>query len=137
MDPSENEFSLAAWRQQQGLSQAELAFRLKMSDRSVTRWESGKGQPGSYARQRLKKLTGATPEQLRLAPPNAPARVTPQRPPASDRDTAADTTTAPAVDAPPRQEGMQRSLLLLLVCASSLLLVCAVLLLLILAHTWR
>src|SRR6266568_2951589 len=67
-------FSLADWRHQQDMTQADLANKLGMSDRSITRWESGEGQPGPYARKRLTELTGVSPEQLGLVPPAAKAR---------------------------------------------------------------
>jgi transcriptional regulator with XRE-family HTH domain len=133
MAPYSDDFSLADWRHQREMTQAELADKLGMSDRSITRWESGEGQPGPHARKLLTKLTGATPEQL--VPSAAKAKAKDVGMVLKDTGTAARDAATVAADTPQQARASKLPLLLLL-CASSLLLLSAALLLIVL-HRWH
>lgn len=54
---------LKQWRESQGWSQAELANRSSVSNRSISRWEVGDGLPGGDALVELSKL-GCDPTWL-------------------------------------------------------------------------
>lgn len=47
-----------------GLSQAEMAAQLNVSQRTVSRWERGEGQPGISQKKRLRDLGLSPPDQL-------------------------------------------------------------------------
>ena len=65
---------LRSLRRKLGLTQRELADRLRVSPITVHRWEAGKSRPHAMARERLEELAEATREAaLRPLPPGAPA----------------------------------------------------------------
>jgi transcriptional regulator with XRE-family HTH domain len=55
-----------------GITQAELAQALEVSDRSLKRWKAGKSFPQYESRARLEELTALT-ERLLAAFPDAPS----------------------------------------------------------------
>ena len=51
-------------RKSRGLTQAELAERLNISEMTVRRWEAGQRSPRIEATQKLAEVLGTTPEEL-------------------------------------------------------------------------
>ena len=64
---------LRSLRRKLGLTQSELADRLRVSPITVHRWEAGKSRPHAMARERLEELAeAARAAALRPSPPGAP-----------------------------------------------------------------
>ena len=55
MDAKATGALIAQRRKQRALSQAELAERLHVTDKAVSRWETGRGMPGPVS-QRLTEI---------------------------------------------------------------------------------
>jgi transcriptional regulator with XRE-family HTH domain len=65
---------LKSLRERAGLSQAELARRLGINQPSLSRWESGQGEPGLSIIRPLAAALGVDIETLVNLPAPAPAR---------------------------------------------------------------
>lgn len=59
---------LAEWRESRGLTQEQLANRLKTSDVTISRWETGKRQPDLNAQAAISEALGIDPFDLRRHP---------------------------------------------------------------------
>ena len=55
---------IAARRKAQGLTQAQLAERLNLTDRAISKWETGKGMPDSSVMLDLCEILGITVNEL-------------------------------------------------------------------------
>ena len=77
MDPTQTGAWIAALRKERGLTQKELAERLRVTDKAVSRWETGKGYPDISLLPALAEALGCTINELlsckRLSPEEAPA----------------------------------------------------------------
>ena len=77
MDPTQTGAWIAALRKEMGLTQKELAERLRVTDKAVSRWETGKGYPDISLLPALAEALGCTINELlsgkRLSPEEAPA----------------------------------------------------------------
>ncbi|HIV86779.1 MAG TPA: helix-turn-helix domain-containing protein [Candidatus Pygmaiobacter gallistercoris] len=59
--------SIKAAREQQGLSQEEIAEKLRVSRQAVSRWETGQSEPSPKNLLQLAELLGLDPDRLRGA----------------------------------------------------------------------
>ena len=77
MDPTQTGAWIAALRKEMGLTQKELAERLRVTDKAVSRWETGKGYPDISLLPALAEALDCTINELlsgkRLSPEEAPA----------------------------------------------------------------
>ena len=55
---------IAKCRKEAGLTQAQLAEKILITDRAVSKWESGASDPSTTNLMALAKLFGVTPEEL-------------------------------------------------------------------------
>lgn len=61
--------NLRCFRKRHGLSQAELGYRVNVSDKTVRRWENGQAEPSVREIQKLAEVLGVTVKDL-LEPPD-------------------------------------------------------------------
>ena len=64
MDAKATGTLIAARRKEKGLSQAELAERLHVTDKAVSRWETGRGMPAIDSLEPLAEVLGITVSEL-------------------------------------------------------------------------
>jgi DNA-binding XRE family transcriptional regulator len=63
---------IAALRKEKGMTQLELARRMNVTDKAVSKWERDKAAPDVYSLPRLAELLGVTPDTLLTAVPAPP-----------------------------------------------------------------
>ena len=64
MDAKATGTLIAARRKEKGLSQAELAERLHVTDKAVSRWETGRGMPAIDSLEPLAEVLGLSVSEL-------------------------------------------------------------------------
>ena len=64
MDAKATGALIAQRRKQRALSQAELAERIHVTDKAVSRWETGRGMPGLDSLEPLSKALGLSVSEL-------------------------------------------------------------------------
>jgi transcriptional regulator with XRE-family HTH domain len=99
MDMDAKDFSarLRELREAAGIDQAELARRAKVEQSSISRWESGKREPGVSNLFALAEALGVDPAELLKPPTRQPEAPRRGRPPKSAEG-----------EAPPRRPGKKK-----------------------------
>lgn len=64
MDAKKTGELIARSRKEQGLSQGELAERLHVTDKAVSKWETGRGMPGIDSLEPLAEALGLSVSEL-------------------------------------------------------------------------
>ena len=75
MDTAKTGAYLASLRKNAGMTQQEVADRLGVSNKTVSKWESGGGFPDITVLPALAELYGVTADDI-LAPPNSIYHIT-------------------------------------------------------------
>ena len=75
MDPKKTGEFLAQLRKEQGLTQKELAEKLHVSDKAISRWETGKGFPETGLLITISELLGISVGELLSGQRMEPARI--------------------------------------------------------------
>jgi WD40 repeat protein/transcriptional regulator with XRE-family HTH domain len=106
---------LQSERNRCGLSQAELAEKVGVDEKTVIRWEAGANLPRPYARRRLSQILGKSLEALGLAD-TTPAKISEALPSTTSTGTHAEieipspqTTASSSTEAPPTDKSSSRS----------------------------
>ena len=64
MDAKKTGELIARRRKEQGLSQGELAERIHVTDKAVSKWETGRGMPGIDSLEPLAEVLGLSVSEL-------------------------------------------------------------------------
>lgn len=81
MDAKKTGRLISELRTEKGLTQKELASKLQVTDKAISRWETGKGYPEATIMQALSELLGISVDELLSGERKQPdlSEVTPQQ----------------------------------------------------------